>query len=265
MTPDDKKAQIKLLGEKLFALSSSQIGWVESIISQFSVTHFYNVVDSDIFDECMLESFGDALLIHHCMSKEPFSKDKFEYVLERVANFCGKRAEISPKGNLGHDITINEINFSLKTQADRQIKLDEIHISKFMELGHGVWGDNPSQLENLREQFFRHMKSYDRILSLRTLSKTPHNWKYELVEIPKTLLFEASDGELEMKIDSPQFPKPGYCYVRDENGVDKFHLYFDVGGERKLQVKHIQKKYCRVHATWEFPSNDLLYAPSKQR
>lgn len=262
MTPTNKIERIKLLSEKLFALTSSQIGWVESITNQFSVTHYYNIVDSDIFDECMLESFGDALLIHHCMSKEPFSKDKFEYVLERVANFCDKNAQIAPKGNPGHDISINGTKFSLKTQADRQIKVDEIHISKFMELGHGEWGDNPSQLDNLMEQFFNHMKAYQRILSLRTLSKTPKNWKYELVEIPKLLLLEAQNGELEMKIDSPQFPKPGYCYVRDEQGYDKFQLYFDGGGERKLQVKHIQKKYCRVHATWEFPSIDL-YAPSK--
>lgn len=262
MTPVDKIERIKLLSEKLFSLTTSQIGWIESITEQFSVKHYYDVVDSDIFDECMLESFGDALLIHHCMSKEPFSKDKFEYVLERVANFCGKKAQIAAKGNPGHDITINGATFSLKTQADRQIKVDEIHISKFMELGHGEWGDNPSQLEALMIQFLNHMKSYQRILSLRTLSKPPKHWKYELVEIPKALLLEAQNGELKMKIDSPQFPKPGYCYVRDEQGVDKFQLYFDGGGERKLQVKHIQKKYCRVHAIWEFSSIDL-YPPSK--
>lgn len=106
------------------------------------------------------------------------------------------------------------------------------------------------------------MKAYQRILSLRALSKSPKNWKYELVEIPKSLLLEARNGNLEMKMDSPQFPKPGYCYVKDEQSFDKFQLYFDGGGERKLQVKHIQKKYCQVHATWEFPAIDL-YAPSK--
>lgn len=262
MATDDKKVQIKLLSEKLFSLTSSQIGWIESIVGQFSVSHSYSLLDSDIIDECMLESLGDSLLIHHCLSKESFSKDKFEYVLERVANFCGKKAQIASRGNRGHDITINGESFSLKTQADNQIKQNEIHISKFMELGHGIWTDIPSQLEGLIEQFFDHMKSYQRILSLRTLSKPPHNWKYELVEIPKPLLLEARNGVLEMKMESKQLPKPGYCYVRDEHGEDKFQLYFDGGGERKLQVKHIQKKYCQVHATWEFPAVDL-YAPSK--
>ena len=56
-----------------------------------------------------------------------------------------------------------------------------------MELGKGVWGDNPNDLVGLRKHFLEHMKAYDRILTLRTLTKAP-KWKYELVEIPKSLL-----------------------------------------------------------------------------
>lgn len=136
---DDRARQIQSLVEKLYELTSSQINWVEAIVNQFSVVHTYEIFDSDLFNYCMLDSFGDALLIHHCMSKESFSKDKFEYVLERVSTFCGKAAEIASRGNPGHDITINGERFSLKTQADRNIRDGEIHISKFMELGQGQW------------------------------------------------------------------------------------------------------------------------------
>ena len=55
-----------------------------------------------------------------------------------------------------------------------------------------------------------------------------------------------------MKLESKQFPKPGYCYVRDKNGEEMYQLYFDGGSERKLQVKNLLKKHCVVHATWEF-------------
>jgi Type II site-specific deoxyribonuclease len=134
---NDRARQIQLLVERLYRLTDSQINWVEEIISQFTVAHNYEIIDSNLFDTCMLDSFGDALLIHHCMSKESFSKDKFEYVLERVAIFCGNDAQIASRGNPGHDITINGERFSLKTQADRNIKENEIHISKFMELGQG--------------------------------------------------------------------------------------------------------------------------------
>ena len=120
-----------------------------------------------------------------------------------------------------------------------------------MELGKGVWGDNPNDLVGLRKQFLEHMKAYDRILTLRTLTKAP-KWKYELVEIPKSLLIKAKDGELKMMTNSKQYPKPGYCYVRNEVGETIFDLYFDGGTERKLQIKNLNKSYCSVHATWEF-------------
>lgn len=80
---------------------------------------------------------------------------------------------------------------------------------------------------------------------------------YELVEIPKVLLLEARSGELRMMTDSKQFPKPGYCYVRDESGTEKFQIYFDGGSERKLQIRRLVKRYCRVHARWQFPAVDL--------
>ena len=95
------------------------------------------------------------------------------------------------------------------------------------------------------------MESYDKILSLRAIRKAP-NWKYELVEIPTKILKLAAGGELEMKLNSKQFPKPGYCYVRNEQGETIFNLYFDGGGERKLQIKNLHKEYCHVHAVWEF-------------
>jgi Type II site-specific deoxyribonuclease len=112
---NDRARQIQILVERLYRLTDSQINWVEEIISQFTVAHNYEIIDSNLFDTCMLDSFGDALLIHHCMSKESFSKDKFEYVLERVANFCGNDSQIASRGNPGHDITINGERFSLKT------------------------------------------------------------------------------------------------------------------------------------------------------
>lgn len=109
-------------------------------------------------------------------------------------------------------------------------------------------------LVGLRNQFFEHLESYDRILSLRCLPRENPNWFYELVEIPKALLLEARNGELQMMYESTQSPKPGYCHVKEDSGEIKYQLYFDGGGERKLQIKNLKKKHCIVHATWEFIS-----------
>jgi Type II site-specific deoxyribonuclease len=172
--------------------------------------------------------------------------------LERVSNLCGNIAELAPRGNRGHDITINGVKISLKTQGDTGIREDKLHISKFMELGKGEWGDAIEHLEGLREQFLKHLASYERIFSLRCLSRKVDRWHYELVEIPKQLLEEASMGSLRLLLTSQQNPKPGYCDVKDLGSRLKFQLYFDGGTERKLQIRNLSKGYCIVHAEWIF-------------
>ncbi len=221
-----------------------------TLVQIFQCEHHYSILHHDLLDEETLENFGDALRIHHSFSAEPFSKDKFEYVLERVVNMSSERAELAPKGNRGHDITIDNTRVSLKTQADKGIKEDKIWISKFMELGKGHWGDKPADLVSLLNLFLAHLDNYERIFILRALRKAP-DWIYELVEIPKPLLLLAGNGKLDMKSKSKQFPKPGYCFV-SEGDTELYRLYFDGGSERKLQLKNLLKSRCIVHARWEF-------------
>jgi hypothetical protein len=255
--PNDK-TRIAALADRLPSLSASQFGAIENIIAQFGrPAQFWRNPKSDLVSDCVLREFGDTLRIHHCFSAEAFTKDKFEFALEKVAIFCGIKAERARRGNPGHDITIMGVPVSLKTQADANIKLDRIHISKFMELGKGKWGDKVSDLEGLRDRFFEHMRSYERIVTLRRL-RDPGRNSYEMVEIPKSLLLEAKNGKLEMMFNSRQSPKPGYCTVADALGHVKFQLYFDGGTERKLQIKHIDKALCIVHATWRFEDESRL-------
>ncbi len=150
-------------------------------------------------------------------------------------------------------MTIDGIKMSLKTQADKTITEDLIHISKFMELGKGEWS-----LPKLRGLFFEHMQNYEQIFTLRALSDAAKIKKYELVEIPKSLLLEADCGEFEVMENSKQNPKPGYCRVFDKNGLICFELYFDGGTERKLQIRKIRKELCTVHAIWEFDTASLF-------
>lgn len=254
MPPPDRATRLRRVYEALRDLTDGQIGWVETVVEQFHKTaSFHRLPSSDLVTECVLQDFGDALRIHHCFSKEAFSKDKFEYALERVMNLCGMPAALARRGNPGHDMTINGVRFSLKTQADKGLRVHQLHISKFMELGRGTWTDQDEDLFGLRDQFFHHMQSYDRILSLRRLpATTTYTWHYELVEIPKSLLQEAAQGTLRMVHSSRQFPKPGYCVVTDAEGRNRFQLYFDGGTERKLQIRALEKSCCIVHAEWLF-------------
>jgi restriction endonuclease SmaI-like protein len=251
---DDRLAQ---LIKKIELLRPSQQLRVAVLVDSFGTDcEIVRNRVSDFTTDEFCREFGDVLRQHHLSSAEPFTKDKFEYAMVKVLNDTGYNATKSAQGYPGHDLTVNGIPWSLKTQADRNLKVGSIHISKFMELGKGRWTDE-KDLAALRQRMIDHMRSYDRIFSLRCLDRTPvlsiHRYKYELVEIPKPLLLESQDQPILMQHESKQLPKPGVCPVYDnQTGRLRFALYFDGGTERKLQIRKIDKSLCTVHATWAF-------------
>ncbi|HEV2486880.1 MAG TPA: hypothetical protein VGT08_15230 [Terracidiphilus sp.] len=250
----DQLNQVRSLAQALVELTPSQLDWVGGVIRQFHLPHvFHRREDSDLVTPAVLEMLGDALRIHHAFSRQALSKDRFEFALEKSLNRAGIQAMlVENRTNRGHDITIQQVPVSLKTQADAGIRIDSLHISKFMELGKGPW-----ELPLLRDMFLEHMRSYQRILQFRCLEPGPSSYLYELVEIPKSLLLEGAGAELVIQLKSRQTPKPGYGYVYDTEKNLKFALYFDGGTERKLQIKAIRKDLCTVHASWRFESTPL--------
>lgn len=247
------KDRMDELVSQLHALAPDQVHLVAQLVEHLARPVEVEVLDPDgMLGQEFTAAFGAVLQMHHCLSNQPFTKDKFEWAMVDVLTRCGFDAVHGPPGLAGHDIQVANEKWSLKTQADRSIKLDALHISKFMEMGKGKWTDEKS-LSGLRDRFLKHMKGYDRIFSLRhfvTESGTETGHLYELVEIPKTLLEESLHGTLEMRHKSRQNPKPGYCTVRDAHGDIKFQLYFDGGTERKLQIKALRKCFCMVHCSW---------------
>jgi type II restriction enzyme len=195
----------------LAELTPSQLDLVAAVIRQFHLPHqFVRNENSNFITSAVMNMLGDALRIHHAFSRQALSKDRFEYALERSLCRAGIHAElVGNRTNRGHDITIEGVPVSLKTQADANIRADTLHISKFMELGKGAW-----DLPLLRDTFLHHMQSYERIFQFRCLEPGPITFLYELVEIPKSLLMEGANARLVTQKKSTQKPKPGYGYVR---------------------------------------------------
>lgn len=249
MTLSEK--EINEIVEALHRLTPAQQEWVKSAIHAFGAAcQFYRAADSDVVTDDVLSAFGDRLLSHHAGSRQALSKDRFEFAFEAALNAADIPAQlVKSRTNRGHDINIRDVPVSLKTEAATNIKDDFIHVSKWMELGRGEW-----KLSLLRDLFLEHMQSYDRIFTLRRLKDIGAKIRYELVEIPKALLLEATDCELEVCTNSRQNPQPGYGHVKNAAGQLKYSLYFDGGTERKLQIKHLRKDLCKVHATWTFGS-----------
>jgi len=254
MDEQQRQEHIAQIALGLEALSPTQIDLVRNVVAKLSTsTNGYRNPASNFISDAGLNHIGDALLAHHSMAQRPLSKESFEHALEGALRRAGHTAELAKRGNPGHDITVDGVAISLKTQADSAIKPDVLHISKFMELGSGPW-----ELPLLRDQFLAHMNSYQRVFQFRCHRQGTTGFLYELVEIPMTLLREGANAELEMREDSRQTPKPGYGHVREANGQLKFQLYFDGGTERKLQIKGLRKDLCILHATWSFDSAALV-------
>jgi hypothetical protein len=249
-----RQESIATITRGLETLSPTQIDLVRNVVAKLATkTKGYRNPNSDFISDIGLRHIGDALLAHHSMSQRPLSKESFEHALEGALRRAGHQAQLAKRGNPGHDITVDGVAISLKTQADSSIKAGSLHISKFMELGSGAW-----ELPLLRDQFLLHMGSYQRMFQFRCHRQGDTGYLYELVEIPLDLLREAEHATFEIREDSTQTPKPGYGYVYDAAGNLKFALYFDGGTERKLQIKHLRKDLCILHATWSFDSASLV-------
>jgi len=206
------------------------------------------VAETQIIEPDVYATFEEHLKAHHKLTTEALSMESFEYALVKSLRRCGKRARLSPRGTPGCDAIIEGQNFSLKTQGDQNIKLSEIHISKYMELAKGRWGSDPKDLEGLREQFIAHLDTYDRYLVLRSFRS--EGWcRYELIEVPKRIFLLAKTGRVYMSAKSRTVPRSGYCPVFEGGPPPMYTLYFD-GAARKLSIKGLRKILCHQHANW---------------
>ncbi len=109
---------------RLPELSPVQVDLIDDITKQLAKPPQYDRnLDSNLISDGILWALGDSLRIHHCFSAEAFTKDRFEFALERAANANGVKAVRAPRGNPGHDLTIDGIAYSLKSQANASIKV----------------------------------------------------------------------------------------------------------------------------------------------
>ena len=279
----DAPTAAKTLGERVEQLTRSQKSWISSFTAQFGMRHeFKRAPDSNLVNDVVLENVGDLLRIHHAMSRRALSKAPFEYAFEKALQLSGHKARLADSAtNPGYDLEVDGQRISLKTEASKNIKEHEIHVSKWLEMGKGEW--NPPAIQFPR--FLEHMQGYDRILTLRCLVQAGSRYFYELVEIPKELMLEAASGAMEKAPKTKQATSPWYCRVLDQSAtadllskyeaggrrgkepkpIYKLSLYFDAGSERKLQVKGLLKRHCLVHATWDFESIQLAGAEPDEK
>jgi hypothetical protein len=118
-TVDSKVELARALVKAIPDLTAGHLYWLDRVVRVFSAGHKFDLKKSDLFDETTLQNFGDTVRIHHGFSAEPFTKDKFEYVLVKVLELGGHDAKLAPKGNPGCDVTLGTTRLSRKPKRTR--------------------------------------------------------------------------------------------------------------------------------------------------
>src|SRR5262245_4966818 len=129
--PPTPGQRLKRLASILPKLTPGQLLIVERTVDVFALPRDFKLSATDFLTAEMVEEMGDMLMVHHCFSTQPLTKDKFEYALESVFEAHGAVVARPAATNPGHDLQVNHHRLSLKTQADKGIKSGEVYISKF--------------------------------------------------------------------------------------------------------------------------------------
>lgn len=205
-------------------------------------------------------NFRNRLLIHHATSDAKLTKKAFEYAFKGACEADGKTGFITVSDTLpGVDVTIDGVRFSLKTEAAKAIKAEQITISKLSE---ARWIQQQTTLDALaKEAAIRipaHLDHYDRILVLRVRELPGVRLQYEIVEIPHELLRRVST--LTVADFSPRTAQSGSSARVNVGGTTAFTLRLD-GSDGKITIAGLQIAFCLRHAFWIIPT--VMPAPEE--
>ncbi len=205
---------------------------------------------SDIATGAFVRDFGNRLLVHHATSEELLNKKSFEFAFVASSRAAGRVAAriASTEDNPHADVVVDEVMYSLKTEAAASIRRDSITVSKLMEARWIRECRNRADLvRGIQSKVVPHLESYQRIIILRVFSKTEGHVQYDLVEIPRDVLLEvrnlgASDFSALNDNNSSRAD-----IKRNRRAL--FALRLD-GSVEKVTIANLRVDACTVHATW---------------
>jgi hypothetical protein len=207
---------------------------------------------SDIVSRPFANEFANRLRLFHAQhdSGEVLTKKSFEFVFQAASRAAGKHAEVATSAtHPGSDVIVDGVGFSLKTEAAATINSEQITISKLME---SAWTKECSTASDFfagLHRIMKHLHEYERILLLRVFGRleTSGSVRYDLVEIPKTVLLEIENAKIG---DFERITRAkGTSLPIKIGGTTAFTVVFD-GSDQKITIRHLRTRLCRRHASW---------------
>ena len=234
-----------MASESLFDIEHKiSLDLVEQIRSSLSRPASYRIHDKSIFSEEDVIYISKRLQLHHSINDEPVNKETFEYLIVSVFQRNGVIArKIERRDNPGEDVCIGDEKWSLKTESGKNIKVNQLHITKFMEC---AWQKDYTSINDYISdavpRILSHTSNYGRIFTFRYL---PNTLNYQLVEIPKDQVDWVSKADISQLSDRTK--RGGITLFSKSDQPRLVRFRFD-GSDDKLTLTGIKLEDCILHA-----------------
>jgi hypothetical protein len=221
---------------------------------------------TDIVDEPFADTFANFLLLHHAIYGGALNKESFEYVFTVANEASGRKATRNRlRGSNTHDLTVDGVRWSLKTEAGSTTSPNRLYIAKWMEARFIRECTNPAECAAAMRRIVDHMDGYERIIALQAImNKERTRTLYRLVEVPREQVVRLGT------LSHEHFQKPGsrrsYGANLPRSGVDDvvtkaedrvLRVLLDSSAEKVRMW--FEADACKVHASWA-----LDHAPEPQ-
>ena len=197
------------------------------------------------------ETLRGLIAVHHSIYPlAPPQGIYFEALVERAFRRTKKPFTwIEPTGRNQpkHDLLVEDVRISLKTETGRGTDPEKILITKLCTTEKEPWA-----AADLIQRVVDHLGRYDLILMLRAVWQLPII-KYQLLEIPIELLRLVQTAQL-VEVGRRKGRRSLGADIWDE-GELVFHVHFDAA-DGKCQVRNLPVSRCKAIHLWEVLAKD---------
>jgi hypothetical protein len=196
------------------------------------------------------DEFASRLQLHHATHSKELQRIAIEDTF-RAASLAAGRTVSPPMSATARfiDEIINKEGVALKGSAAKNMREDQVHISKLCEAAwiQDVRG-SAQRAEAAKNQIKGYLAVVDRIYQLRVMPNI-NKWTYQLVEIPVSLFKPILS--LDKNLFAPDGPR---IEVADESGPCMTFILDR--SDSKITVAKIPITRCVVHGRWNLPRQE---------
>ena len=201
-----------------------------------------------LFTSQFIEHLKFVVQQHHLLyPRMPPQGVFFEALVERSFRLTGidPRQVVTTTPNLPReDLEVPLGRISIKTETGLSTHPTLINLTKLCTTERDPWTSDA-----LIGRVLDHLSRYDRILMLRAVRIEETHWRYQLLDIPTSVLERIR--EITVQPVGRRKARKSLAANVVEDGVRQFRVHFD-GTDGKCQVQRLRIELCNMLLEWDY-------------